>query len=344
MARLLDFVSQRPLVVLLALAVPTLAALAGVLDLRTGQLRVRVDPSVERLLPVNDPERRFWLEARRLFGEDKTVLVALPTDDVFTPENLARVDRITRALEDLPGVRRVVSIANAPYLSEDEEGALVGRVGADAREPEALEQLRRDVRANALYRGVLVSRDERVAALLVFFERQEEAERVARDYGALIAEAAAPDEVWVTGAPILQAATARMLLRELGIVMPGALGVGALILLVAFGSLRGVLIPAATVLLATLWTLGCLAWWGRPLNLVTVIVPLFVVAIGLAYVMHVLSEYARTPAEADEGARVRRAMSGVAALLLVAGLTTAVGLLALVLSPLSAVREFGLLA
>ncbi len=349
LSRLLDLVSDRPGLVLLALLLPSALALAGIVDLETGALRLRVDPSVERLLPANDPERGFWTEARALFGEHQTALVALPTNDVFTAESLARIDRITRALEKLPGVRRVVSVANASHVVEDEEGALVGSVGAEARDPAALERLRANVRENAVYRGVLVSRDERVAAFLVFFARQDDAELMARDYPGLIAEAAAPDEVWVTGAPILQAATSRMLLRELSLVVPGALGVGALILGVAFGSLRGVLVPVATILLATLWTLGTLAWWGRPLNLVTVIVPVFVVAIGLAYAMHVLAEFYRTPAGEGRGRealsrRVRLGMAGVSAPLLVAGATTAVGLLALALSPLSAVREFGLLA
>ncbi len=349
LSHLLDLVSERPGVVLLALAVPTALALAGLVDPETRSLRLEVDPSVARLLPADDPERSFWAEARTLFGEHKTVLVALPTEDVFRAESLDRIDRITRSIEKLPGVRRVVSIANASHLGKDAEGALVGRVGSEARGPEALERLRRDVRENAVYRGVLVSRDERVAAFLVFFARQEEAELMARDYRRLIAEAAAPDEVWVTGAPILQAATARMLLRELSVVVPGALGAGALILALAFGSLRGVAVPVATIVLAAIWTLGTLAWWGRPLNLVTVIVPVFVVAIGLAYAMHVLAEYYRTPAGEGsarevESRRVRLGLAGVSAPLVVAGATTAVGLLALALSPLSAVREFGLLA
>lgn len=330
--RFLDLVSRRPGWVLGALLIPTGVALLGLVDRETGRLRFPIDPSVERLLPEGDDERRFWADARRVFGEHQTALVALPTDDVFSPASLARVARITRSLEEIPGVKRVVSLANAPYLGEGERG------------------LREDVRSNPLYRGVLVSRDERVAAFLVFFEDLADAELLARDYGSRIAAAAAPDEVWVTGAPILQATTARLLLRQLAVVVPGAVAVGALILLLAFGSLRGVLLPVATILLAVLWTLGTLAWSGRALNLVTIVVPLLVVALGLAYAMHVLAEYYRTelPEELDAGdaeaERVRRSLVAVSAPLLVAGLSTAAALLALVLSPLAAIREFALLA
>ena len=71
MARLLDLVSQRPIAVLLAVALPTAAALIGLVDPGTGRLRLRIDPSVERLLPANDPDRQFWAEARRLFTRQK---------------------------------------------------------------------------------------------------------------------------------------------------------------------------------------------------------------------------------------------------------------------------------
>jgi predicted RND superfamily exporter protein len=331
-SRYLNLVSRRPGWVLGALLLPTVLSLLALLDPETGHLRLRVDPSVERLLPQGDEERDFWSEARRVFGEQQTALVALPTDDVFSPDSLARIARLTRRLEDLPGVRRVVSLANAPYLDED--------AGS----------LREQVRSNPLYRGVLVSADERVAAFVVFFEDLSDAELMARDYGSRIAAAASPDEVWVTGAPILQATTARLLLRQLGVVVPGAMAAGALILLLAFGSLRGVLLPVATMLLAVLWLLGTLAASGRALDLVTIIVPLLIVALGLAYAMHVVAEYYRTRLpEAQQGSdaeaeRVRRSLAAVAVPLLVAGLSTAAGLAALILSPLAAIRDFALLA
>ena len=326
--------------VLAALALPTAASLLALVDWHTRELRLGVDPSAERLLPEHDEERRVWARAQLVFGEDRSAIVALPTAGIFTPESLSRVQRISESLEDLPGVKRVLSLANAVDLPA------LGSV-PDA---EVVLELRDEVRQHPIYRDVLVSRDETVAAFVISFEDLDAAELVERNYAARIAEAAAPDVVWVTGAPILHAATARLLMRELATVLPGTLGVGALILLLAFGSVRGVVLPVATVLLALLWTLGTLAATGLPLNLVTISVPPLVMALGLAYAMHVLAEryreHAVRSATADGGEPecVERSLVAVSGPLLVAGLTTSAGLLALLLSPLAAVREFGLLA
>jgi predicted RND superfamily exporter protein len=95
--------------------------------------------------------------------------------------------------------------------------------------------------------------------------------------------------------------------------------------------------------LSVAMTLGVLGWLDRPLNLVTVILPPFVITLGLAYAMHVLEAYG----EADgAGARERaaEALRAVGVAVAVTALTTAAGLAALGLHPLAAIREFGWLA
>src|SRR5512134_2845880 len=100
MGRFGRFVADHALLVLAAVALVTLAALAGILDPRSGRVRLEVDPSVERLLPEGDDERRFFDRARQLFGADEFVAVLLSSErDVFEPDVLARVQALTRELE-----------------------------------------------------------------------------------------------------------------------------------------------------------------------------------------------------------------------------------------------------
>ena len=77
------FVTRHPVAVLVAVALGTLLALQGLVDLRTGRPRVEVDPAIDRLLPEGDDERRFYDRARELFGSDQFVLLVLETDDAF---------------------------------------------------------------------------------------------------------------------------------------------------------------------------------------------------------------------------------------------------------------------
>ena len=97
MERFGRLVTQRPWIVLAAIAAVTLVALDGIVDLRTGALRLAVDPSIDRLLPEGDEERAFFDRARQVFGADDFVLVLLDgPGDLFQTENLARLARVTQ--------------------------------------------------------------------------------------------------------------------------------------------------------------------------------------------------------------------------------------------------------
>jgi predicted RND superfamily exporter protein len=63
------------------------------------------------------------------------------------------------------------------------------------------------------------------------------------------------------------------------------------VLTLAFRTVRGVLLPLVTIGLAQLWTLALVGHLDRPLNAVTVMVPLLLVILGLVYSVHVISAY-----------------------------------------------------
>lgn len=96
MKRFSRFVTGHPIAVLVLVGLATLVALQGIVDLRTGQLRLAVDPGIDRLLPAGDEQRRFYDRARELFGGDQTLLLVLEAEDVFRPDTLAQVQRIRR--------------------------------------------------------------------------------------------------------------------------------------------------------------------------------------------------------------------------------------------------------
>ena len=51
------------------------------------------------------------------------------------------------------------------------------------------------------------------------------------------------------------------------------------------------IVPLVTIALAVIWTLGVAAWIGRPLNLVTILIPPLLMILGLSYSVHVVSEF-----------------------------------------------------
>jgi predicted RND superfamily exporter protein len=353
--RIARLIARHPLWVLAGVAAVTLAAIHGIVDLRSGKPRISVDPAIDRLLPEGDADREFYERARRIFGSDEFVLLVLEAEDVFEPEMLARLQRITARLEREPDVHRVLSLANATQIEGREGELYVGPFfDVPPSDPAERARLREQVLAHPLYAGGLVARDARATAILVFFDRVSDKDFVERNLSDHVAEIARAESagapVLVTGPPHLKLRLSRTIISELTFILPSVLGIAALLCAIAFRTARGVLLPLGAIFLALVWTLGAMGWSGSPITLVTNIVPPLIITLGFAAAMHVVSEYYEllhhhpAPERASNQAAVQRVLDEMGLAILVNGFTTVLGFLSLCVSSVVAIRDFGIWA
>jgi predicted RND superfamily exporter protein/CRP-like cAMP-binding protein len=330
----------------------TLLAATQLIDFRTGAPLLRIDASADRLLPEGDASREFYDHIRRMFGSDETLLIGLYGDGVFTRESLQRIDRLTRRLEKVEGVHHVLSLANAVNVrGVDDDLVIAPFIEEIPESADALDDLRQQVMGNPIYNGSLVSNDSRATALLVYFVEMTNSEYMAAGIDARISAIAEEErgagETWITGGPHIRAETARVLLGEALTIPLGMLSVLGLVLAFTFRTIRGVLVPLISIAMAVAWTLGIATALGFELNAVTSLVPALLTTLGLSYAVHVVSEYQETGDKTEAGGaaeRVRETLSHVTLPVVLTGVTTAAGFASLALSPLGAVREFGLLS
>ncbi len=350
MTRWLRVVARRPGWVLLAVAALTAVTLPGLVDLRTGALRLVINPTADSLLPSGGGEGELYERSRLQFGSDDTVVIALGAEDVFTADVLGAVVRLSERLSRVDGVYNVVSLSTALNVrSVDGDIQVAPFVEVAPRETQDLEFVRSQTLANPIYAGTLVARDSRTTALLVQLERMSGRERAERGIVDEIARIAREEtrglELWISGAPYVSTLLSRQILNELAVILPTVVGLLALVLLLGFRTVRGVALPLATIGLAELWTLGGLGLLGRELNLVATVVPPLILTIGFSYAMHVVSEYYALVRADDQASRtprqvVEHTLGEVGVPVLVTGLTTAAGFLALTVSPIVAIQEF----
>lgn len=356
MERLAHTIARRPGLVVFLLVVATALPLSQLIDFDTGKLSIRVDPSVGRLLPHDDSHRLFYDRVRYVFGSEESVMVAMASDDAFSADSLARIQNITVRLQQLPNVHHVLSLATAKSLRADESGIeFTGASTRDIKDPQARAQLRTDIMDNPLYRGTLVSNDGLVSALIVYFEGLSDNDfaslGLTQQIYAIADEERGDATVWVTGSPVIKATIANALMDSFRVTVPAIMAVVAALLLLVFRNLRAVLLPLLAISMALIWTLGILAWLDRPLNLVTILVPPLIITLGLAYCMHVICAYYAASAQTQSAAAapqrrelIATVLAHVGMPLIISAVTTAVGLLALSLNLLPAIREFSLLS
>jgi len=349
--RMLRMIAERPGPVLAVSGVVTLFFALQVVDVPNLELRLEVQTEIEKILPSGGEDREVYQRFVDRFGSYDMVFVGLTGADVFTSDSLARIQSLTRQLERLKGVRRVLSLSNAPGVrSEDGDVQIAAAFDEVPSTPEGLERLRQRILDDPMYVGNLVSSDGRATALLVYPQEMSEQEFRLRGIDQAIERVAREEigdtaTVLVAGNPALKATTGRILLGDLLLLIPASYALMAIIAFASFRTIRGVAVPLLAIGAAQIWTMGTMVLFDRPLNLVTFIVPILINAVGFAYTVHVVAEHDHVLGRGS----ARGPSSGPAALIalrreifpvFLTAVTTAAGFASLCLSALPAIRFF----
>jgi predicted RND superfamily exporter protein/CRP-like cAMP-binding protein len=311
--------------------------------------RCRIDSSVGTLLDVADPEVRHYEDVKRTFGNEEIDVLAVAAEDVFAPATLARIAELSARLGRVPGIADVTSVATVRNLGTDPDGALdTGPLMPEVpRDPAEMARLRRTVAQHPLFAGTLVSRDGRMAAIVVRYAPMSDAAFVASGtheaVERVIADFDGPERIYLTGSPTLKVEAARLMRADLLVFTPGTVLVVGLVMLLAFRTLRGVLIPMGTTALGLLWTLGLMGFFDVPIDVGTLVLPTLLMIIGSTYATHVVARYYEEAVPCERGADVvHRVVRHLGAPVLVTALTTVCGFAALAVYRIAAIRHLGL--
>ena len=347
-------VVARPALVLGLIGAVSLAAVLALVRFDPPGLRLALDPSTEPLLPRGDPARAIYEKAVREFGNDEIFVIALATDgDVFERENLLLLQRVHREIARLPGVLHVQSLSDTVsfrYVPE-EDWVDVGRLMEEVPEsPEELATLRARAMGDPLLRRNLVSEDGHAAGISVRFREMSDREFIASGLderiGALLDAAARPDARFhVAGRPHAKASVYRGMVRDLTVLIPLAVLAIALVLALATGTRRGVVLPLANVLIAVLWTFAAMALLDRPLTILSSMLGPELIAIGSVFGIHMLAGFDEERAGPGDAREITaRCIAHEALPMAIAAATTEIGFGALCLSDVPAIQEFGAFA
>jgi uncharacterized protein len=314
-----------------ALAVP-FAALVG------------VDNGVDIWFVRDDPALAAYKSFHQTFGNDEVVVVAIrPKAGVWSAEGLDLVGRVSRRVEAVEGVRRVLSLATTTTITPtgtalDVSPLLSGKPVDEA----AVAAVKARFEADPLLEKGLVGKGGKVA--LVMAEMEALADIDSRRDGIITGiEAALAAEgqrgADMSGIGVIYNALNRISQSE-GAAFAGASQLAIFLLLFGFFRRVGpVLLAIAAVVLAMLWTMGLYGAFGRDINMVTMVLPTLVLVIGVADSVHILHHHS-----IRGGGNPGRTLRSIGVPCLFTTLTTMAGFAALGTSKMAVVRDLGLFA
>ncbi|MGH7859033.1 MAG: efflux RND transporter permease subunit, partial [Candidatus Binatia bacterium] len=307
---------------------------------------IQLDSSIESLLASGDPAKIYYDEIRRLFGSDEIGVVAIVAPDVYSPEVLGRIRRLTDEIAAVDGVESVVSLTNVADPIEDalEPPPLVPRIPSNEQERQ---ELRRKIADRPMFLKNLVSPDGRAAAINIRFRDIPDEEFIRRGIDGAVEEVLrrneGPGEIFYSGLPHFKVYTARAMWRDLSRFVPLTLLVILVILYLSFRSLRGVLLPATTVVMSLVWTLGIMVMAETNLTLGSTSLPPLVLVIGTAYSLHVVAEYYELAARGGKPAEVALdTLRRIGAPVFITAFTTVLGFLSTAANRIPSIRQMGI--
>ena len=322
-----------------------------------GLLRLRLSTDGRDLVPPNDPAVQLDASVRRHFDLRDPIVVLITSarpDGIYNRETLLRVRELSAAFSTLEGVgpEHVMSLATErrdrvypgtldfrPFLSPFPDS------------PQAMAELRSDVDAAEILTGTLVSPDARSATILVGVPPIGEAGDRISLYRRIEEEVephrTPEDHIVVVGAPVAEALLGTHLLEDLTLLVPLSLLLISLMIWIGCRRIRGVFLGVTEVGACLLWTFGLMGWTGVPVYLTIAVLPVILTTIGLTDEIHVFWHYQRVLANRETGPHpeaVIVTLDEMVRPVVLTSLTTSIGFLSFLLSPIEPVRAFGLFA
>ncbi len=310
--------------------------------------RVEMDPAIKSMLPPDLPARVNLDKIEDIFGGTEMVIVVLSADDVLHADTLKRTKAISKQMERVKQFDRVISLFTLKQITGESGDMIVDpAVKRIPKSEKRREKLRAELKDNDMVYGSVVSKDFTHTAIIGFLSFKATDEDAIGKVNQIIADNPGPGEITVGGMPFIRTVVAKNMRTDMRRLMPSGILVMLVFLLICFRQLRGVLLPADVTLAGIIFAMGCLPIVGWKIHMVTIILPMFLIAVANNYAIHVMARYQEDNRRGREITTFELARSGFRELakpILATALTTVVGVLCLMSHIVIPARQLGVLA
>ena len=333
-------------------------------------VQARFDNSFEAYFDTADEAYSAYNRYRDDFGSDEVAYILYEAPDrvhgPFDIDVMRRIAALTEALEEeVPFVKEVTSLTNVEYVEGVPGGLEIHDLLEEFPESqEALLAIREKVLAKPLYVGGLVSADARQAVILVEMDRSSvdpiEAIRLDPEGGdgldnlypqvsfhAIQAILDRPEYAAIVfhhvGDVPLNAIYNELIAGEFETLFAISFAVIGLLLFGFFRSAIGVIGPLVVVGSSVLVSLAWVGLLGWRLDLMIIMLPTLLIAVGVADSVHVISEFRAYHAElGDRREAARRTLYLVGPPCLLTSLTAATGFASMSVASIKSISHFAI--
>ncbi|MBI9109015.1 MAG: MMPL family transporter [Spirochaetales bacterium] len=302
------------------------------------------NPDYYNIYPDKNERSEVLLEETGISEElDMYLMVSVKSDDALSIRKLEVFFDVLQELEAHPAVSDCISPFDfITFRNEAGRLSVERMVSHPPRNEEELADFRERLLSEPLAQNTVVSDMGKTLTAFLINTSIDDPAGFMMEFERIIEPLLAEFEVLYTGDAPFSYHTAEYLQRDLLVLVVLAFLVILIVLYFSFRAFRAVFLPLITVGIGALWAIGFSTAIGYDLTIVSIILPIIILAIGSSYTVHILSEYFRSYNVEDGVSGIAEAVSHVVLTVILAGVTTMIGFSSLLFTSIGPLKEFGL--
>jgi uncharacterized protein len=310
----------------------------------------RMETNLDKYMPEDHPAFVYSDQAEEWFSIKDGIIVAVENQNgIYNKETLDVIMALTKKFQKMPEIEKadVTSLYTADNIVGTEDGMDVKAFYKKTpKTSEKFEELRQKVKTNEMVYERLVSEDEKVTVIISEINDDVFTQEFYNHILETAAEFGTDDiKIHVAGRPIIEGTMALLGPADMKKMVPIVLLVIVVVLFVTLRSFKSTLLTMLVVLFSTLWAFGLMAVVNIPIYAVSTMIPVMLIAIGVADGIHLYSHLQlfmiKNPL-ADKKEAVIDMIKHMWSPVVMTSVTTAVGFISLLTSQVYPIKYFGI--
>ena len=344
MKHLINFILKRPwpiLIIILAITVYFFMQMTS---------NSRMETDLDEYMPQDHPAFVYSDSAEAIFNIKDGIILAIENKDgIYNSKTLKKVKSLTKDLQKFEEIKKsdVTSLYTADNITGTATGLDVNPFYTQVPESEKdLKDLRNKVRDNEMINEKVVSKDETVTLAIADIGDDAFSQEF---YNQILdlAESYENDnhELYVAGTPIVEGTMAYLGPRDMKKMVPIVILVIILVLYITLRNIKTTILTLLVVLFSVIWAFGLMATLSIPIYAVTTMVPVMLIAIGVADGIHLFSHMKLYQKEHPEGTKKESTLDMFKNMwkpVTMTSVTTSVGFISLLTAEVYPIKYFGL--
>ena len=309
---------------------------------------MKIDPEIRNYIPASIDSRVETDRIEEKFGVQDIVMILFSDSSVMTYDNLVQIRNIDRSISKISGISSRMSPFTVRNIKSEDGFMIADRVIMDVPEDnEVLRGLGEDLVSNRFARDIVVSSDLTTASITATVNNSETEGTTISAIDSVILSNPGKTKILKGGLPYIRQYLLRDVARDAVVLVPLALVIMLVVLKLNLGKWRYVMMPFTVVLLSTLFSLALLPLLGWKMSIITMLVPVILIAVANNYGIYLTARYQELRFEDGNASRrslVKTVLNSLNMPVLFSGLTTVAGILGLLTHSVIPARQVGVLA